>query len=1096
MIDLGTLSYDLEKNYPGIVREYLNIAVDTGQIFTISEFVEVNDKYGMAAPLDILFKFREEELRELREALRFNQATLISGASGVGKTKIALEICSEYERGGYEIICIKNNSLSLYEDFTIAISGKDKIIVFFDDINQTSNIEAILDTILLNFDKFDIKVIATVRDYAREKVLNLFKKFNTFQEKKICNFESEEIKEILEESLGVKNTAFQDRISAIAKGNIRLAILAGKLSKEHVDHLNNAIDIFKSYYGVIFKEGYLSTETQKVLFIISLMNTVRVCDDELSELLLKEFNISWENFRKICLNLNEKEIVDFYLEEVVKIRDQSFSNYILQYALIEKKFISVCRLLELGFVKKRDKIIYALNTLYQLFTANETIEYLNEQVNDRWDKISLDEEDIFLESFHSMNYIKSLKILKKKIESMPSVDFTISKEYFDKQKNYQQINSKELSILSNFKYSPYSKDAIELMIMALNRDQSLFMDVYFALKKWIYDRSSFKYDCEKELELINNLFNLRETENYNLDFLILKLLDRALICSDSFTEPGDKPYSVSIGQFTIVLTEGVKKLRNQLWEFLSFFYEHKNYKNEVEAILIKYRWSGAMENVTEILEFDYSCISKKFLANWKQPTFEQALVLKKLEEFAIALEANIEVSFKTYVKNEEYKYYEVISSKEFKEKYSEWKNQQEEKIVSKVISYTFDDYKKLINVAVKIENNNLFKNYWLNENLAIALKNATDGLFTDVIEYYFASGVPLANQNIVNYMLMRIGFDKTISIINKYYFPEKNRFFKMTWEFMSHEMISEDKTQILLDFIESQIGQNNASIPGINVILKFEQFDKNILSKVCDSLIELSKLNSHIASDFLIEYYDNVDELLKIFQYNLEQLEELYLVSLGINFDDNNELVIAIVKKDPKFWNLYTQSLATKDLLNYENKGVFSKIWFLKNYKELISIAFENIIKHPQNYFGSERYEMLFPHKLVSDEILNIRVQEWVCEYIEKNYNDYQLMHKIFFYYISINNEDVRLRYLEQFLKYNNKYEDFKRLSIIPTTSSWSGSQIPLLDRDIVFLDTLMKSESLKGINFIDHREYLESYKASLKKRKKDILVREFQEEI
>lgn len=58
LIDLGTLSYDLEKNYPGIVREYLNIAVDTGQIFTISEFVEVNDKYGMAAPLDILFKFR------------------------------------------------------------------------------------------------------------------------------------------------------------------------------------------------------------------------------------------------------------------------------------------------------------------------------------------------------------------------------------------------------------------------------------------------------------------------------------------------------------------------------------------------------------------------------------------------------------------------------------------------------------------------------------------------------------------------------------------------------------------------------------------------------------------------------------------------------------------------------------------------------------------------------------------------------------------------------------------------------------------------------------------------------------------------------
>lgn len=1095
LIDLGTLSYSLEKNYPGIVRDYLDIAVDSGQIYTILDFIVAYDKNGMAAPLDIAFKFREKELGKLREAVRFNEATLISGASGVGKTKIALEVCAEYERAGYEVICIKNNSLSLYEDFRIALSGKDKIVVLFDDINQTSNLEAILDTILLNFEKSDIRIIATVRDYAREKVLDLFSKFKSFSEQKISNFESDEIKKILEECLDIKNTNFQDRIAIIAKGNIRLAILAGKLAKEDVEHLNNATDIFKSYYGKVFEEGNLSTETQKVLFIISLMNTVRVGDDELGELLLNDFNISWEKFREICLNLNEKEIVDFYLEEVVKINDQSFSNYLLEYALIEKKFISISRLLELGLTIKRDKIIYALNTLYQLFPSSETRDYLSEQINDSWNKISLDEEDIFLESFHSFNYSKSLKILKDKIESMPDVDFAISKEYFDKQKIHQNITSKEILILSNFKYTPYFQEAIELMIMAFNQNQSLFMDVYFAMKNWIYDKHSFDYDCKKELEFINALFTLREQENYNFDFLILELLDEMLVCSGSITEQGDKPYLISIGQFTISLTEGVKNLRKRLWKILSTIYEKEKTRNRVESILIKYHWNGITERSAKILEFDYSCISKEFLNNWKQPTLEQALIMKKLEEFANTLEVDIDDSFKSYIKNKEYKYYEVISSREYRENFREWKNQQEQQIISKVSLYTFDDYKELIDIASKIEKNKLFSDFDLSENLVIALRSSSDDLLSKVLEYYFGTGAPLANQGIVYDMIRRIGFNKTISMINKYNFQAKNIFLRMTWEYLPPEMVSEDKTQMLLDFIGSQVEQNNPSIPSIGVVLKFKQFDENILNKVCNELIELSKVNSNIVHDFLIEYYDNVDELLKIFQKNLEQLEQLYLNSGGINFDYDGELLISIVRKDPGFWDLYTQYLVTKDLFNHENKGVFSKIWLFENYKELIDVAFENIINHTKKYFGSERYEIIFPNKSVSNEAVNTRVQEWLYEYIEKNYNESKLMHKIFFHYISLQSEDLRLGYLEQFLKYNKKFEDFKNLSILPTSFSWSGSEIPLLDRDITFLDILIKSDFLRGIKFIDHREYLDSYKAALMKRKKEVRVKEFREE-
>lgn len=767
----------------------------------------------------------------------------------------------------------------------------------------------------------------------------------------------------------------------------------------------------------------------------------------------------------------------------------------MEYALIDKKFISISKLLELGFALKRDKIIYALQTLFQLFSSQKTRDYLTEQIKDRWNKISSDEEDIFLESFHSFNYSKSLKILKKKIESLPKVEFKISKEYFEKPENHQSIDSKNISILSNFKYSPYFEEAIELMIMAFNQDQRLFMDIYFAMKNWVYDRRSFDYDCEKELELVNNLFNLVEPRNYNLNFLLLEILDEMLACSGSITEQGEKPYSISIGHFTLVLTDGVKKLRKRVWEALSYFYEDETYKSKVESILTTYHWNGMEENISEILEFDYSCIAKEFLSKWNQPTLEQALIMKKLEEFSKNLEISIDNSFGEYIKNDEYKYYEAISPREYQERLHEWRSKKSKQIVSAVISYNFEDYKQLVNVAHKLEKKKLFIDFYLSENLAIALRTAPDELFSKVMEYYFMSGAPLANQSIVYDMLQRIGFDETVYLVNKYNFQAQNMFLRMIWEYLPIEMTSRERAQMLLNFIESQKAQDNPSIPRINVILKFKKFDENILSKVCDYLIELSKVNPSIAHDFLIEYHDNVEALLDIFQINQEQLEQLYLVSGGIDFDYDGELLTAIVKRNSEFWDEYTKHLSTKDLFNDKNNVIFTKIWLLEDYKGLIDVAFENIVNQSKKYVGSERYEMIFPHKSASNEKVNIRIEEWIINYIAENYENSSWMHRIFFHYICLQQESLRLIYLKQYLKYNKKFEDFKNLSFIPTSFSWSGSQVPLLERDITFLDTLLETDFLRGITFIDHRDYLESYKNELVKRKKDILIREFQEE-
>lgn len=78
----------------------------------------------------------------------------------------------------------------------------------------------------------------------------------------------------MEKNLNILNSWYLDQITDIAKGNIRLAILAGKISIDKgYAELKNAEDIFKNYYGRIFEEARLSKED--ILMLLLLLLRVR-----------------------------------------------------------------------------------------------------------------------------------------------------------------------------------------------------------------------------------------------------------------------------------------------------------------------------------------------------------------------------------------------------------------------------------------------------------------------------------------------------------------------------------------------------------------------------------------------------------------------------------------------------------------------------------------------------------------------------------------------------------------------------------------------------------------------------------------------------
>ena len=205
MLGLGTLSHDLLINYPFLAAEFLNIPIDTDQIFDKEEFVKRYDKNGMNAPLSMNFLGREEELENLSSSISNSVITLITGSSGTGKTKIALEVCEQFERVGWKVLCVKNNGELLYNDVRYFISDKGDYLLFIDDANQTTSLEYVMNFIANPPDEINIKVILTVRDYAKQRVKSIVCKYMMPTEVLIKSLKGEEIKHILINNLGIKN---------------------------------------------------------------------------------------------------------------------------------------------------------------------------------------------------------------------------------------------------------------------------------------------------------------------------------------------------------------------------------------------------------------------------------------------------------------------------------------------------------------------------------------------------------------------------------------------------------------------------------------------------------------------------------------------------------------------------------------------------------------------------------------------------------------------------------------------------------------------------------------------------------------------------
>ena len=973
-----------------------------------------------------------------------------------------------------------------------------KYVLFIDDANQVTNLKYILEYVTEKKEVKEIKLIMTIRDYAKSKVKQVTNDYFIEKEIKIKPLSNDEIKKILTENLGINNNDYLKTVAKIANGNPRLAVLAGEISKKKgYISLRNSTEIFSHYYGNIINNLDISTKQIEVLFIVALFVTIKINNTLLSKKLFDYFGINIAEFTKTCNELNGLELVDVYADEVVKISDQSFSNYILKYVLFDKKMIMFSTLLNLLFPEIKAKLIYVINTMGELFFTDELEQYLTEEINKSWDKANSSIQNEYLETFYYFNLEKTLKIIYENIENENQNEFDLKCFDFNKSKNNQTIFNKNISILSGLKYTDYRRDAVEMIMIYFKKRPDLFMEFYTALTlKMGLDKHSSYYNFLFELEILDIIWKHTDNgNNYNESLLFIYVANKILDCCVNTTEQGDNKFNVNLITLRFRPNEEIKKLRKYIYEKLSILYFDKEYECIINNLLEGFHENGLDENdAKDFFEFDLQMIVDNFYKKIDVLSFRQAYILYKLDNHRKKLKIKDVNLSSIYNLNKELNIYKLLSKEYYKgNSYVENIEKRKTKIHEEIKKYTDNEYEFLFS-ACKVIQDAIGTTWELSKGLeyVFLLNEASVETYINILEKYFKYGSPLncSCNKIISYLLNHISPEKICEILDKHHFSNKELWYKSIWECIPREGINNEVIELFKNRINNECEKDIPCLPHVVYFEKFIDNDKEILYHVTNVLIN-KNLPSYIIRDFLGNFIDEAEAntIINIYENNIHLLEKMYLIAATDNFDYEGRLLFLIVEKDKIFWEKYIDYISKEKYHREYEDSIFETIWSLDNYDSLVSIAFKKLVEEDHFYsIGNLEAKQIFVNRKNNSLIID-RKKKWIKQYIVNNTQDISKIKRIFSA-VDVAFPDIKKELLVFFINKNNDFNCFEKIPLFPNGRSWTGSEIPSIDREINFLVSL-KNE-LNGVNFIKHRNYLKEEIQRLENYKKRVAINEY----
>lgn len=1109
------IAQQIYRQYPSLAKDFLGISIDTNQIMSINDFIALYDSNEMAAPLDTPFQGRESELPQVINAIRNNKIVIVHGPAGVGKTRIVLEAISIVAReDGFEMFCVKNNNLGLYDDLMAKIEKPGQYLFFVDDANELSGLTQILQYISKENQGYKVKVILTVRDYVRESVVRTAWNFTEPELISLTPFSDEEIKTFLNINMGITNDLYVNQIIRIAEGNPRIAYMAGKIAKDtrSLKAVHDATQVYEQYYASII-ETKMDADKDLCLTagILAMFSAVMLDNTTCLTEILKLGNLSEDRFRECLYRLASMEVVEVHLNKVASISDQCLANYMLYYEFFEKKVIPFSKILSIGFRFFRKGVIRSINTLLNIFSKESLREYIANEVKAVWDIFQTEKEacfDEFVRVFHIFCPEEAFIIANKKIEKITQEE--IENKSIDFEKNIFKTDEEILGLLTGYEYSNHFETAMELLLMYVGKSEEKAVIGYNFLKNYYgIDQDSYRHHFYKEL-MVENMLARYVGGNQNVQRFILAHIQYALAFEFNLTELG-RGNKLQMYHIPLSNSERIRAYRKVCWDSLTELSAVPTLKNDVKEVVSKYAVSirGAQDGS---IVADDKCYVMKIVSIIYSNDIRKAIVVRDLQygwkRQGISFEEKEEV-FET----KQWKLYELLGTQRFYTglSYKEYEIKRKKELCVFADTLREEDIVEFIKMANQIALDSRSKNnnvqYVIEDGVGQILKQLCKDK-RKAEKAFIAAMEEASNLSVYPGDMLLALFDiksaeEIGKLITDYSFDQKNTWKFYYFELIPESMVNENIYRQLLQYLEEKTDEYIVSshYRNLRFVDKFLCIDENAYVSVSRLIYEKREYSKFIVEIYFTllfhEHYFSPIELRKLFESDITLLKDIYFFMLkNSDMDDLEGVFLTDFLRINDEWldayiDVFIDKLKNDRQHDYEH---FNALWKTDDYMRYFDRIFEKITAESDS-FSIWKLPYAFETILAHDgeeSIVTDRQENWVLHVVRQN----ALNDKIISLFAAISemNTSLRKKALHEFLINNDSYEMFKKIPLDP--SHWGGSVdaiIPQLQSRIEYLESLLTEMS--GVKFLNHakrvRDRIEMWRSQIEQEELDEICRQ-----
>lgn len=1102
---IDTIALSLENSYPILLEKHLGIPLTTGQILDTEDFIALYNQSEFATPIGNKLLYRDELLTKAITDLENTSITLISGPAGVGKTGFSIELLKQLRERNkkQKLLCVYDKGADLTRDITSLFSENGEYVVFVDDANRLDNrIDYLLHQIHSQTQNKSIKLIITVRDYAREQLSERLKSFSGINLIELTKLSDDEIKGLIEELYGITNSSYQRRIQEISNGNPRIAIMASKVAvkEQRLESIQNVSDLYDEYFGSHQSVRQILNEPKLILIagFISIVRKVDRHNAQHIEWIKKLSGIQVEEFWEYVNVLHSKELVDLYEHEVVRISDQVLSTYLFYFAVFKSKLITFESLLETFFPQQRQTLIDALNPALSAFNHREIIHEITRVVRGKFNDLKNKPEQevifILIDCFWFSIPTETLLFIKQSIDSLEKPIISWEDHSF-KGSNSHAKEGSIVRILSHFRYYDEKEFEIsfELMLkLLIHSKESLSYIIHELLKTYSYHLDDLSYGCAVQKHILEKLLDKTERGG---SFLFSKLF---LAISSHYLEVEYRRHemardnrTIHITTFKLPVNEYVLNIREKIFEGLSTLMDSDTYRAEVNDILSTY--IGHMKfNGRDMTQADCSIIERTILPKLSHKSTSDAFLIRDFTKVYDELNIEYISEWNKHPFHECINLADLILEDRNERRFLEMGHDEYEQYITKRIRNNFSDltlesYKNFLNNALELNKTLHASNK--THGLRVGLERAhrvfgeqKPDLFVAILSTYLGVDSELRLDPSIMEPFMKLGkLDELQNILCSVDFPRKHLWWIHYYVYLPASMVDRISAESLLKLLH--VCEAGELYRNLSFLDKYLSVDQEIFVKSTRILLRRAQKDKAFISplDILFNSYgDYLERIFELFKSDSSLIYQSYIKLAkwdSSHFDYNGKALekISAKRTDIIFELIDAIYEIERFPSSHTHVPSLSFLWRNPNYLEMIDeLGIYIMKKESSSYFpGDNIFIQLFhnQNEHAKDAGLSTQKNTFMKYAIEKHHKDHEYMQFLFFVIVGFD-DNSRKELLAHFLKFNDDFEAFKLIEFEPRSASWTGSMVPMLQKQRDFL--LLILPLFKTSSLLEHRALLE----------------------